>query len=287
MLRVGSALQPPAPGVSGVGRVKAQGSWAGRALGENLRPGRDGPALPGPTCPGPRARLRPWSGGEGRGRGRRAGGGAGGGRAASPKAEAGRAGPGRRGGRTRPLPALFARPPVRSHSVAPRGRHGSGARPPGAHTCLSGAGTPAAAGSSARVSAGAARAPFRTRGGVAREERDNGPVRTGWGGCGAHGGLGPGRPRGWGAGGLGPAAGSGAAGHLDSRTVTREAGGEGRFGRHCCLGCLVGVGVERAGSGQALPRVATPRLLHTPQPPLLVRLEFCVYMFHQDLNIKV
>lgn len=73
---------------------------------------------------------------------------------------------------------------------------------------------------------------------------------------------------------------SGAAGHLDSRTVTREAGGERRFGRHCYLGCLVGVGAgvgeEKAGSGHAPLRVATPHLLHTPQPPLLVFLEFCV-----------
>lgn len=87
----------------------------------------------------------------------------------------------------------------------------------------------------------------------------------------------PGLSSGLGAGGLGPAAGRSPQrpSHWDPRTVTREAGGERRFGRHCYLGCLVGVGVgvgvgeEKAGSGQALLlRVATPHLLHTPQPPL-------------------
>lgn len=95
--------------------------------------------------------------GRGGGRGGAAGGGraAGGGGAASPRPEAGQAGSGGAGGGSvGRRPSSPARPP-RSHSVAPPSRHGSCARPPGAHTCLSGAASRGLAGDPALVSAGA------------------------------------------------------------------------------------------------------------------------------------
>lgn len=103
--------------------------------------------------------------------------------AASQRPEAGRDGLARRGGG--PGHCRLSSP-AHSHSVAPRGRHGSRARPPGAHTCLSGAasrgpGGLLGAGECGRRPGTSARAPGQL--GIGRSWT-KGRVRAGWGDCG-------------------------------------------------------------------------------------------------------
>ncbi|XP_019499016.1 PREDICTED: uncharacterized protein LOC109383242 [Hipposideros armiger] len=137
----------PAPGCEVLGGRRCVGPGQGRPPTRTgadwLEPrGRERSAPPrrrGPPVRGRAALLGPEAGSEWKGREARAGweSAAGGGRAASPKAEGGP----REARGADPL-AAGAAPPARSHSVSPRGRHGSCARPPGTHTCLSRAANP-------------------------------------------------------------------------------------------------------------------------------------------------